>query len=81
MGDTCSPTRSVNGENRHVDGTSMPSLMTWWGGGPLSPLGTDTPAASGTSLALRTGSSCASVSGLAQGETCFATLWFLSLLL
>jgi hypothetical protein len=29
--------------------------MTWWGGGPLSPLGADAPAASEASLALRHG--------------------------
>jgi hypothetical protein len=55
--------------------------MTCWGGGPLSQLGAEAPAANEACRALCMVSTGASVSGLVEGETCFAVLWFLSLLL
>ena len=49
--------------------------------GPLSPLGADTPAASGTGLALSTASTCVSVSRCTEGATGFSVVLFLLLLL
>jgi hypothetical protein len=51
------------------------------GGGPLSPLGADAPAASDTWLALSTASTSVSVSGCTEGKACFSVVLILLLLL
>jgi len=52
-----------------------------WGGGPLSPLGADAPAASEAWLALSTVSTSVSVFGCTKGKACFSVVLFLFLLL